>query len=126
MMTAVNEVLLASTGGSDDGFFLAAVLFAAPFVVLWFAHKTLYKRYRNQDARYRYEQTTQSTMSNLERWDVFQRERKRLRNRSIEGRNAEQPTQRAPYVDLKEMTGDPGSTGGSDGGEAGHQLDEQT
>ncbi|WP_062072110.1 hypothetical protein [Demequina sediminicola] len=100
------QVILASSGDGGDLFFVAALAFAAPFVVGWYAHRQMYKRYRNQDKRYRYEHTTDATMEDLQRWDTFTHERRRLRNRTIEGENANSPEVRAPYVDLKEMTGE--------------------
>ncbi|WP_061962329.1 hypothetical protein [Demequina flava] len=99
------DVILASSGSDGDGFFLAAILGVAPFAVGVFAHKMLYRRYRNQDKRYRYEHTTKSTMDDLERWDTFLQEKRRMRNRTMAGSNIENSEVRAQYVDIKEMLG---------------------
>lgn len=115
----MTDAVLASSGSGDDSFFLVAVLLFAPFVVGFFAHKLLYTRYRNQDKRYQYEHTTKSTMEDLQRWDVLLRERRRLRNRRIEGENADSPEIRALYVDIKEMLGDSAPTDEGDNGASG-------
>lgn len=101
-------VILATSDSSDGGrLLISSLAFASPFAAFWYAHRTLYRRYRNQDQRYRYEHTTVSTIDDLQRWDTFTRERKRLRNRIIEGSNVGAPDARAAHVAIKEEDGHP-------------------
>ncbi|MDE0572887.1 hypothetical protein ON058_05605 [Demequina sp. B12] len=116
--SGLDAAVLASSGGGDDFAFIALFAFVAPFVAFWLAYTMLFKRYRNQDKRYQYEHTTHSTIDELQRWDTFTRERRRLRNRFMDGSNLDDPDQRAGYVDIKEMDGLPPEASGDSAADA--------
>lgn len=59
-----------------------------------------YQKYRNTNARYRYEHTTDAQIRNMKHQDDFTRLRTGLRNSSIENRNDSTPTQRAKFVKI--------------------------
>lgn len=78
------------------------ILFVIPFLVGWFVYSSLYRRYRNQDKRYQFEQTTSAVRSELKRWDTFDRKNNRQRNSNMSGRNDNQPFERAGHSVVRE------------------------
>ncbi|GIG55521.1 hypothetical protein [Demequina activiva] len=94
-------VVLASDGEGGAALF-GLVLFAAPFVIGWFVYTTLYRRYRNQNARYLFEHTTSAKRSNLQRWDTFTRAKNRQRSSKIDGRNDDEPLERTAHSVVRE------------------------
>ncbi|WP_084037938.1 hypothetical protein [Demequina sp. NBRC 110053] len=98
---AASAAVLASSGEGGTALF-GLILFAVPFVVGWFTYATLYKRYRNQNARYQFEHTTAAERLKLQRWDTFVREKTRMRNSTIDGRNDDDPHERAHHAIVRE------------------------
>lgn len=103
--SALPAIVIASGDGEGGAALFGLVAFAVPFVVGWATYRALYRRYRNQDKRYLFEHTTSATRSNLQRWDTFVRERKRMRNSRIEGRNDNEPLKRAQSSQVREAMG---------------------
>ena len=66
---------------SDDG---AQFLLLLPGILFYYF---MYSRYRNKEARHKYELETKNKISNIQQKDVFIEERKKLRNREIIGCN---------------------------------------
>ena len=66
---------------SDDG---AQFLLLLPGIIFYYF---MYSRYRNKEARHKYELETKNKISNIQQKDVFIEERKKLRNREIIGCN---------------------------------------
>lgn len=66
---------------SDDG---AQLLLLLPGIIFYYF---MYSRYRNKEARHKYELETKNKISNIQQKDVFIEERKKLRNREIIGCN---------------------------------------
>jgi hypothetical protein len=95
-------VTLASDGDGGGAALFGLVLFAAPFVIGWFVYTTLYRRYRNQNARYLFEHTTSAKRSNLQRWDTFTRAKNRQRSSTIDGRNDDEPLERTAHSVVRE------------------------
>ncbi len=98
----MDAVILGSSSSSGDIGFFGLVLLAVPFVVGWWTYRSLYRRYRNQDQRYRYEYTTAAVRSRLQRWDTFDRKNNRQRNRDIHGRNDDDSHERADHATVRE------------------------
>ena len=66
---------------SEDG---AQFLLLLPGILFYYF---MYSRYRNKEARHKYELETKNKISNIQQKDVFIEERKKLRNREIIGCN---------------------------------------
>ncbi len=101
LMTPFTPVTLAAEAQTGSAIY-GIVLLLIPFVVGWFVYNTLYRRYRNQDQRYHFEQTTSSVRSELKRWDTFDRKNNRQRNSTISGQNDNQPFERAQHSVIRE------------------------
>ena len=99
---AAPAMVLASDGDGGGAALFGIVLFLAPFVIGWFIYTTLYRRYRNQNARYLFEHTTSAQRSNLQRWDTFARTKNRQRSSKIDGRNDDEPLQRTAHSVVRE------------------------
>lgn len=99
---AADAAMVLASDGEGGAALFGLVLFAAPFVIGWFVYSTLYRRYRNQNARYLFEHTTSAERTNLKRWDTFVREKNRQRSSTIDGRNDDEPLQRTAHSVVRE------------------------
>lgn len=83
----------------DSGGIWIFVLIAGP-AAGWIYYAYIVKKYRNADARYTYERTTDVDVANLLYSDDHIQLKKRMTNSRIHGRNDDKPTSRAPYVQV--------------------------
>lgn len=83
---------------------ILVVVFIALGPVVGFAVYFHYRaKYRNADARYKFEHTTDATLANLAYADDYVGEVRGVKNTSIVGRNDHAPTVRAAYVKVHGM-----------------------
>lgn len=76
------KFLIKKCGG--DANFNASIIFVLPTISFFFI---MYVRYRNINARFKYEKQTKVKVTNVKKKDTFKGERKGLEGSNIEGRN---------------------------------------
>lgn len=80
-----------------DSLFFLALLAAGPLTGYFF-YRFYYRIYRNAEARYRFEHTTNAVIQNVLHHDEHATTVRRSRSPSIKGRNDNTPAKRAQYV----------------------------